>query len=479
MTPLPEALLESSPNRVLAQGPVQPQPLRKGDFGFLKAILDLIESLPAIQLLLAEIYGKRSRGRPGYPPRAMLRAFCVRYLWDLDTTRKLIHDLHASPELYRVCGFEKRKRGDVRSRRWCVNCKRHNAEVRELNVVQRTCLCRKQRNLPSESTFSKFFKHLTQRMNIIDEAIDQAARELGQRLPEFGEVVIIDSTDIDAYAHPNRKIVADPDATWGVHRKKRERPVHLDSRKPPKHLQEKKLSQGMEYFFGYKLHTLVDAVTSAPLASIVLPANVGDTKILPVLVREMKRHFPDINPRYLIADRGYDSLENHAFALSYGITPIIHIRKPSHGSLHDGIYTVKGSPTCIGGKKMEYVRTDPKSGKHLYRCPEGGCDRLGRIRGWSTCRDWNWEDPRDNLRVISVVARADPLWGDLYDLRSAIERLFNSLKESRLLNSLRYLGFSKTRLHSACALLTYTVTVLLNIMTTGMEGMRRISLDRI
>ena len=472
--------LESNPKRILAQGSVAALPLRKGDFRFLKTILDLIEALPAMQLLLAGICEKRSRGRSGYPPRAMLRAFCVKYLWDRETTRKLVHDLHTSPDLYRICGFEKRKSGQARSRKWCVHCRKHNAEARQSHTPNRTCLCRKQRDIPSESTFSKFFKELTRRSNLIEEAIDEATHELGQRLPaEFGEMIIIDSSDVDAYAHPNRKIVADADAEWGVRRKKRERPVHIESRKPPKRLQERKLPKEMEYFFGYRLHTLVDAVTSAPLAFIVLPANVADTKMLPVLVREMKRHFPDINPRYLVADRGYDSLENHETTLSYGITPIIHIRKPSSGSLHDGIYTVKGSPTCIGGQKMTFVRTDPTSGKHLYRCPEGGCDRLGRIRGWSTCRDWNWEDPRDNLRVISVVARADPLWDELYDLRSAIERLFNSLKESRLLNSLKYLGLPKTRLHIAFGLLTYTTTVLLNVMTTGMEGMRRISLDQI
>ena len=479
MTPLSEAHLKSSPNRVLAQGPVEPLPLRKGDFGFLEAILNIIESLPAVQLFLSEICAKRSIGRSGYPPRAMLRAYCVKYLWDLETTRKLIHELNTTPDLYRVCGFEKRRAGQARSRRWCTYCKEHNAKARELNMLARSCLCRKQRDVPSESTFSKFFKELTERASLIQEAIDEAAGALRQRLPEFGEMVIIDSTDIDAYAHPNRKVVADPDAWWGVRRKKRSRPAHIDSRKPPKHLQKRQLDPEMEYFWGYKAHTLVDALTSVPLATVILPANVGDTKILPVLVREMKRHFPDINPRYLIADRGYDSLENHEVALSYGITPIIYIRKPSSGTLHGGIYTTKGSPTCIGGKEMEYVRTDSKSGKHLYRCPEGGCDRLGRIRGWSTCRDWNWEDPRDNLRVISVVARADPLWDNLYRIRPAIERLFNSLKESRLLNSLKYLGLRKARCHSAFALLTYTATVLINVMTTGTDGMRRISLESI
>lgn len=242
MTPLSEAHLESSPNRVLAQGSVEPLPLRKGDFGFLGAILNVIESLPAVQLFLAEICAKRSIGRPGYPPRAMLRAYCVKYLWDLETTRKLIHQLNTNPKLFRICGFEKRRSGQPRSRKWCTYCKEHNAKARVLNLLARSCLCRKQRDVPSESTFSKFYKELAARANLIEEAIDEAVHDLGQRLPaEFGETIIVDSCDVDAYAHPNRKIVADADAAWGVRRKKRERPVHIESRKPPKGLQKRKL----------------------------------------------------------------------------------------------------------------------------------------------------------------------------------------------------------------------------------------------
>ncbi len=46
---------------------------------------------------------------------------------------------------------------------------------------------------------------------------------------------------------------------------------------------------------------------------------------------------------------------------------------------------------CRGGKGMEYVRTDPDTGKHLYRCPSEGCGRVEEIRGRSTCFDSHWK----------------------------------------------------------------------------------------
>ena len=34
----------------------------------------------------------------------------------------------------------------------------------------------------------------------------------------------------------------------------------------------------------------------------------------------------------------------------------------------------------MSGREMAYVRTDPDTGRHLYRCPEGGCARRNTAR---------------------------------------------------------------------------------------------------
>ena len=68
------------------------------------------------------------------------------------------------------------------------------------------------------------------------------------------------------------------------------------------------------------------------------------------LTRETYKWF---DLEYVIADRGYDAVENHEFLSDLGIKPIIHIRKStSEDGLHDGIYRTMGLPTCDGEKEM-------------------------------------------------------------------------------------------------------------------------------
>ena len=193
-----------------------------------------------------------------------------------------------------------------------------------------------------------------------------------------------------------------------------------------------------EPFFGYKMVALSDAVYGVPLVYVVSPANQNESPKLKDLVELAQQTYEWFSPKYLVADRGYDSQANHEFLYQRGIVPIIHIRKSSSDDkLQGGFYNTLGVPTCDGRITMEYVRTDPETGKHLYRCPAGGCGLKARSSGAVRYCDTveHWENPRDNLRVISVVARVSRKWKDLYRERTVIERYFSSLKRSRLLNS--------------------------------------------
>lgn len=125
--------------------------------------------------------------------------------------------------------------------------------------------------------------------------------------------------------------------------------------------------------------------------------------------------YPWMKPNRLIADRGYDSVHNHKSLVNKGILPIIHIRKPPNGALHMDTYTTIGEPVCMGGKAMEYLLTDKDTGKHLYRCPASACARKGKIKGWPTCMYEAWEGPKENLRVLSAVARAGDDEGVVWD----------------------------------------------------------------
>ena len=166
-------------------------------------------------------------------------------------------------------------------------------------------------------------------------------------------------------------------------------------------------------------------------------------------------------------------MANHEVLVRQGIKPIIHIRKSINSKLHDGIYSTMGEPTCMGNKVMQWLRTDPKTGHHLYGCPPAGCHRKTQAHMFMmNCGDTHWEKPEDNLRVISAVARANPEWRDMYRKRPIIERGFSSMKRSRLLDRHQYLTQRKLRTHVALSMLSYVGTMMAHVLAGDVDNIR-------
>ena len=88
-----------------------------------------------------------------------------------------------------------------------------------------------------------------------------------QPLPPLGMVLAVDSTLFLTYSNPNRPVVTDPDARWGV-----------------KHTSKGK-DGDTEWGFGYKMHLVSDATHGVPLTFTITPANEGDSKQLPIVTR--------------------------------------------------------------------------------------------------------------------------------------------------------------------------------------------------
>lgn len=405
----------------------------RSGYGFLAAILDGLDDQP----LLDALQQYRHTGRQGYPLRAMWRAYLSKFLLKIRYNNQLLERLRGSRKLRTVCGL-----GD---------------------------------DVPSESALSRFVTRLAGHQDLIEQCLVQATGELrglvptvkrrpgkqDQPLPPLGAVLAVDSSLFETYANPNRKPVSDPDARWGV-----------------KHSSKAK-DGDTEWGFGYKLHLVSDATHGIPLNFTVTPANAGDTTELPPVVRKTLDAYPWLRPAYLLGDRGYDSLANHEFLVGQGITPVIHIRKPTAADgLYDGIYTEDGSPACMGREPMEYIRTDPDTGHHLYRCRTEGCPlKTGGVKSIMHCDGEVWEDPKNNLRVIGVLPRASQGWKRLYKLRMSIERIFRSLKHSRGLEGHCVRGMRKITLQATMSVLTFQATVLARLRAGDPERMRRMSVQ--
>ena len=373
------------------------------DLRDLRSALDLIDLDEAV----AALEGPRRVGRRVCPRRPMLRAYLAGRHLGIGSLSALIARLHNDPALRGVAGFTD--------------------------------------SLPSYATFWRVFDRLAGMPELIARCCDDLLDRLAELAPDLGQEVAVDATTIEAYANPNRKHTvrnpdgpADPDVTW----------TKKNSAQDP--------SQ-QEWVFGYKAHVVADANHDVPLGMVVTTAKSNDSPFLPSLLAELETGhswFSLAAGVVVIADRGYDSKDNNEFVHRNGGVPVIHKRRLPEGKLHDDIYTAEGVPTCLGGREMAYVRTDPDAGHHLYRCPEGGCPRRDTTHAVSACDDKAWENPEDNIRLFGgAIRRGSPEWKAMYGKRWSVERVFSRWKKQGRLERHCYFGLRRVSAHARLQML--------------------------
>lgn len=361
------------------------------DLADLRCLLDEIDVGPLVEALTTiQPTGRRPFSR--YP---IVRAYLASYALGIPNTSALVRRLHNDPALRSVCEFPNR--------------------------------------LPDRSTFSRVFQKIAQQhLDLVQECCARLSEKLAILLPGYGDEVAIDSTTIPAYANPQK--AKDPDASW----------TKKNSAQDPKK---------EEWVYGYKAHVIADANHELPIAMFVTTAKRNDSPTLRPLIEQAEAEhdwFQLGASSVVIADRGYDSKPNNEYVHRRGAAPVIHKRKPTRGGkLHDGIYTTDGVPTCMGKKTMEFVKTDPQTGQHLYRCPAGGCARQRKLLGYAACGDESWEDPAQDIRLFGgKIRRASPEWKAKYKKRWSVERVFSRWKYPGRLEQHCYMGLAKVQLHA-------------------------------
>ena len=291
--------------------------------------------------------------------------------------------------------------------------------------------------LPRKMTFYRFQHRLDDHWGYVRQMFVQLTDEAHSYLPDLGDQVAIDSTFVRAYGNPNRKSRIDPDAKWGYKN---------DARA---------FKGEKQRAYGYKMHTLSDANHELPLATITIPANRHDSTQLQPLVELSEDLYSWFKPSILIGDKAYDGTKSSAYLMDKGIVPVTDIRKTTaHDGMYNGVYGRDGTPTCLGNIPMEYVRTDPANGHHLFRC--AGCHLKNSMRGGIRhCDTEVWEDPRDNPRVLTQIMRGTPEWKKTYAKRQAIERSFKSMKQSVRLEEHSARDLEQVTLHTLMVILAY------------------------
>jgi transposase, IS5 family len=400
------------------------------------------------EALIRALQGEDDAGRTGFHARILWATMIAGVVYRIPSAAELRRNLLSNPYLCFVCGI-----GSAA-------------------------------NVPSESTFSRFLARLIEHEALLDQCIDNLVKRFAALAPGFGEDVVADSTDIHAYARYRKSGSADPDATWSAKGSKEASSKRGKKTKPSGEAAndgqngDKKKTRDKYWWFGYKLHLLVDAKYEVPIAAILTTAKVADTTQLKPLLEKRDALLPNTALKLCACDAGYDSKSNILAITERGAIPIIPLN-PGNEKEPPGITNTLGTPLCPIGLPMMFWGRD---GHYLkYRCPEksGLLCCLVEHRGTSRCSTSDYGmviklNMRDDPRRYVPVPRETTKWERLYKLRTGVERVNSRLKENLTLDELRVRGKRKVKVRVGLNLLVMLAIAVAMAERDRLEDCRRI-----
>lgn len=377
--------------------------------------------------LIRVLQGEDDVGPAGFHARVKWAALIAGVVYQIPTIAELRRNLLSNPHMRFVCGMM--SAADV----------------------------------PSESTLSRFLALLMKHEDLLDLLIDDLVKRFAALAPGFGEVVVGDSTDIHAYARYKKSGSADPDATWGAKSSKEASSKRGKKVNAPVEVSQdgknggKSKTKDKYWWFGYKLHLLVDAKYEIPIAATLTTGKTGDTTQLKPLLEKRDALLPETPLKLCVCDGAYDSQSNILSITERGAIPIIPLN-PRNEKEPPAITNTLGTPLCPVGLPMMFWGRDGHFLK--YRCPEksGLFCCLKEHKGTSRCSTSDYGlvvklNMQDDPRRYVPVPRETKKFERLYKLRTAVERVNSRLKENLILDELRVRGKKKVKVRVGLNLL--------------------------
>ena len=374
----------------------------------------VLEALPA-EKLIAALEREHWTGRKGYSTRGMWSALIAGVLYQCNSLSQVVRLLKRDKDVRLVCGFS-------------ID------------------------TLPSEDALGRFLRKLVNHEDLVEKCFTSLVERLRELLPRFGDKLVVDSTDIKAYSNGRHKNPSDGDAGWGAKGAGQHAPKEAVKGKGRDPVSS--TGRDLYWWFGYKLHLVVDALYELPVSFALTPANEADITQTKALLEKAVPDKPKHRPKAIIADKGYDSKENYRLIFKdYHAAPIIPIIERPNAQMPD-ICNAKGTPTCSCGLEMVFWGRD---GNYLkYRCPDvvGKGECLSRFR--CTASSYGYvlklpilEDPRRH----PPVPRESKKFERLYRLRTSIERVNSRVKGLLGLGKITVRGIAKVTVRALLSLL--------------------------
>jgi len=366
--------------------------------------LNLVLKYMPDEELMRELEKERRNGRDDYPVRAMWNSILAGIVYQHPSIESLRRELLRNGQLRFMCGFRKGK-------------------------------------VPEAYVYSRFFKKLFEKEEMINEMFNKLVDELEELLPGFGKNLAIDGKAISSLSkreNKNKKEDGrrDLDGDWG---KKEYSGVREDGTAWSKVVK----------WFGYRLHLIVDADYELPVAFELTKASTSEVKQAHKMIEELDRKHPELIEKCetMVADRGYDDTKLYVKLWdNYGIKPVIDIRNmwkdgEKTRQLEDYenvVYNYKGNvycvcmetdvkrEMCVGG----FEKDRKKHGTLRKLCPAKQygieCKYMDKCQVKQGIRI----DIDLDRRIFTPIDRASYKWERTYDKRPSVERVNSRLDES-------------------------------------------------
>ena len=373
------------------------------NLGDLERLNLVLEYMPDEELM-RELEKERRNGRDDYPVRAMWNSILAGIVYQHPSIESLRRELLRNGQLRFMCGFRKGK-------------------------------------VPEAYVYSRFFKKLFEKEEMINEMFNKLVDELEELLPGFGKNLAIDGKAISSLSkreNKNKKEDGrrDLDGDWG---KKEYSGVREDGTAWSKVVK----------WFGYRLHIIVDADYELPVAFELTKASTSEVKQAHKMIEELDRKHPELIEKCetMVADRGYDDTKLYVKLWdNYGIKPVIDIRNmwkdgEKTRQLEDYenvVYNYKGNvycvcmetdvkrEMCVGG----FEKDRKKHGTLRKLCPAKQygieCKYMDKCQVKQGIRI----DIDLDRRIFTPIDRASYKWERTYDKRPSVERVNSRLDES-------------------------------------------------
>ena len=267
---------------------------RRADASEISALLDS----PEVAALIAELEALRWTGRRGYGPRTLVGACLIKSLYGFTTWTRVAALIADHPGLQAAIG-----------------------------------------GCPSVFACYRFATKLREHSNVLADCLDRIAASLQTELPDIGQDVAIDATNLEAWANGHRRLskngperlrYSDPDASWG-HRSA------ISTR-------------GAGSFYGYKLNLACCTRTELPLAWRIETAKRNESLMVAPLLDAL--HARGYQPETCAADKAYDSDRCHRECEERGVAPVI----PLKGKTDQVIWPATDNPTRFNPRIQRHTQ---------------------------------------------------------------------------------------------------------------------------